>query len=107
MNTDLNTMSREDLLALRSRIDKALDRLAVEEKKKALEAVKQAAKTHGFTLDELMPLVDGAKPAKKTKLPAKYRNPENPSQTWSGKGRPPGWMKEALENGTPLSDLAI
>jgi DNA-binding protein H-NS len=39
MNTDLNTMSREDLLALRSRIDKALDRLAVEEKKKALEAV--------------------------------------------------------------------
>ncbi|MHC0054784.1 H-NS histone family protein [Actibacterium sp. D379-3] len=107
MDTDLNTMTREELLTLRARIDTALERLAKEEKKKALEAVKQAAKTHGFTLAELIPLVDGDKPARKAKQPAKYRNPDNPNQTWSGHGRPPGWMKAALETGISLSDLAI
>ena len=30
---------------------------------------------------------------------AKYRNPANPSQTWTGAGRMPGWMTEAKEKG--------
>ncbi len=29
------------------------------------------------------------------KLPPLYRNPENPSQTWSGRGKTPNWLAEA------------
>ena len=28
-----------------------------------------------------------------------YRNPENSSETWSGKGQRPGWLKEAVARG--------
>ena len=37
----------------------------------------------------------------------KYRNPENPSETWAGRGRPPKWVQAALESGQTLEDLAI
>jgi DNA-binding protein H-NS len=37
----------------------------------------------------------------------KYRNPDNPSETWAGRGRPPKWVQAALESGQSLEDLAI
>ena len=36
-----------------------------------------------------------------------YRNPENPAETWSGRGRPPAWVREALEAGLDLDVLEI
>ena len=38
---------------------------------------------------------------------AKYRYPENPALTWSGRGRKPQWFVEALEAGKTANDLAI
>ncbi|WP_354540899.1 H-NS histone family protein [Roseovarius sp. MBR-6] len=37
---------------------------------------------------------------------AKYRHPENPALTWSGRGRKPQWFVEALDAGNTASDLA-
>jgi DNA-binding protein H-NS/nucleoside phosphorylase len=37
----------------------------------------------------------------------KYANPENPSQTWTGRGRQPGWVRELLASGKRLEDLEI
>jgi len=36
---------------------------------------------------------------------ARYRNPDNPSETWSGKGRMPTWVTEALASGHDLASL--
>jgi len=36
---------------------------------------------------------------------ARYRNPDNPAETWSGKGRMPTWMTEALASGHDLASL--
>lgn len=38
---------------------------------------------------------------------AKYRNPNDSSQTWTGKGRKPGWVVDSLNNGKVLDDLLI
>jgi len=35
----------------------------------------------------------------------RYRNPENPAETWSGHGRPPGWVRLALAAGERLDVL--
>jgi len=49
------------------------------------------------------------KAAKKTtrKVPPKYRNPENPTETWAGRGRRPKWVEAALASGKSLDDLKI
>lgn len=37
----------------------------------------------------------------------KYRNPENPAETWSGRGKQPRWIVAALDSGRPIDDLLI
>jgi DNA-binding protein H-NS len=37
----------------------------------------------------------------------KYVNPDNPAQTWSGRGRRPAWLDDALEAGHDLESLII
>jgi DNA-binding protein H-NS len=41
-------------------------------------------------------------------MPAKYRNPENPLQVWSGRGKKPNWVIQYLENpANYITDLMI
>jgi DNA-binding protein H-NS len=120
MKFDLKNMSRRELEKLRADIDKALHKITEAEKKSALEAVKKAAKAHGFSLDELT----GAKPAATSKAAAparvkkpkgdgrakvapKYRNPNDPEQTWTGRGRAPKWVEAHIAAGGSKDDLAI
>jgi DNA-binding protein H-NS len=44
-------------------------------------------------------LVEGAGP--------RYRNPDNPAETWSGKGKRPAWVEAALAEGKSLESLEI
>jgi DNA-binding protein H-NS len=37
----------------------------------------------------------------------KYRNPENPAETWAGRGLRPRWLVAALKGGKKLEDFAI
>ncbi|MDZ7709485.1 MAG: H-NS histone family protein [Roseovarius sp.] len=37
----------------------------------------------------------------------KYRHPENPTLTWTGMGRKPGWFIEALDAGMSKEDLKV
>jgi DNA-binding protein H-NS len=37
----------------------------------------------------------------------KYRNPDNPSETWAGRGLKPRWLTAAIKGGKKLEDFAI
>ena len=37
----------------------------------------------------------------------KYRNPNEPSETWSGRGKQPRWLTAALKSGHRIEDFAI
>lgn len=106
MAQDLHQMSRKDLEKLRRDIDEALSTVSQRERKAALDAAEKAAAEHGFSLAELADSAGKSKKSK-TKNPAKYRNPEDHSQTWSGRGRKPRWINEAEAAGRPLSDFEI
>lgn len=110
MNPDLNNMSRKELEKLKRDVDRALSTVEDRERQAALAAAEKAAAEHGFSLAELASDL-GAKGRKsgrgKAKTPPKYRNPENPDQTWSGRGRKPGWIVEAEAAGRDIADFAI
>src|SRR3954454_66937 len=38
---------------------------------------------------------------------AKYRNPDNPAETWAGRGRKPKWVQDKIDQGASLDDLLI
>jgi DNA-binding protein H-NS len=37
----------------------------------------------------------------------KYRNPDNASETWSGRGRKPKWLEEKIAGGKSVDDFLI
>jgi DNA-binding protein H-NS len=37
----------------------------------------------------------------------KYRNPENPAETWAGRGLKPRWLTAAIKGGKKLDDFLI
>jgi DNA-binding protein H-NS len=37
----------------------------------------------------------------------KFRNPENPAETWAGRGLKPRWLAAALKSGKKLEDFSI
>ncbi len=41
------------------------------------------------------------------KVYPKFRNPDPPHQTWSGRGKQPKWMGKSLAEGKTLDDLRI
>ena len=53
----------------------------------------------GYKMGDIFPeLASGsAGAARRQKRPAKYRNPQNPDETWSGIGRTPKWVQAILE----------
>ena len=60
-----------------------------------LNTVKVLVAKHGLKWSDI-------KPAKgPSKVAPKYRNPENHEQTWSGRGKPPLWIKD-VEDRTPF-----
>jgi DNA-binding protein H-NS len=63
----------------------------------------------GLTIGEVYP-TRGGKSAKgpKTAVAPKYRNPDNASQTWSGRGKRPLWFNAALKKkGVTAESLLI
>lgn len=41
------------------------------------------------------------------KVVQKYRNPQEPSQTWSGRGKQPRWVAKLLRSGARLDDMIM
>ena len=44
---------------------------------------------------------------RRAEVSAKYQNPDNAEDKWSGRGRQPKWVQAALGHGRKLEDLAI
>ena len=99
----IDKLSLDELKTLKKDLTKAIDEFETRRRAEALAAVQAKAKEMGFTLADL---TGGAK-VKPVKSQPKYRHPENPAVTWSGRGRQPGWIKEALEAGKALDEFAI
>ncbi|MBO9466266.1 H-NS histone family protein [Pelagimonas phthalicica] len=102
MSIDLEGMSREELSQLIADATKALKTVDARRKAEAKIAAEKVAKEFGYSLDEILNAG-----GKTTKGAPKYANPADPSQTWTGRGRKPKWVVDALAKGTPVEDLEI
>lgn len=101
-NLDLSELPLDELKSLEKDVAKAIKNFEARQKPAALAAAEAVAKEMGFSLTELT----GGGKTKAASVP-KYRHPENPELTWTGRGRKPAWFVEALARGTSADDLLI
>ena len=102
MNIDLDNMSLRELRDLRNKLDRAISTFEDRRKREALAAAETAAREFGFNLADLT-----VAKTVRGKVAPKYANPEDPEQTWTGRGRKPRWVQEALDAGKKLESLEI
>jgi DNA-binding protein H-NS len=102
------SMSFDELLSLRERLDAFIaDRLGAEERELETRLARiRRLKQVPSVSSEAVNGHNGKRPGGQ-KLPPRYRNPENPSQTWAGRGLQPRWLKQALKSGKKLSHFMV
>ena len=88
-------------------VTQQLEARAKEERQEKLKAVVDLMQQHNITVHDIAkflgtPLTTRqrkqTKPLKE-KAPARYFNPANPSEVWSGRGRAPEWTRQFLTSG--------
>jgi DNA-binding protein H-NS len=104
MEINLHDLSLKELKDLQSQVAKAISTFEDRKKKLALAELEEIARSRGFSLAELTGATLVRKRAPAT---AKYANPADATDTWSGRGRKPRWFEAALKAGKRPEDLAI
>jgi DNA-binding protein H-NS len=98
----LKTMPIAKLQQLKSQVEAAIT-AKVTERRRELET--ELSKLAGFS--------GGRKATKFGRggrmgpVAPRYRNPENPAETWAGRGLKPRWLTGAIKGGKKLEDFAI
>ena len=100
---NLKSMSIDALVGLRGKIDAVLGS-KVQDERRTLES--ELAKLTRFEA--------GGSRAKSAfglgargKVAPKFRNSENPGETWAGRGLKPRWLTAAIKSGKKLEDFRI
>lgn len=92
-NPSLDKMSFAELTAMQAEIG----RLKAEKQNSERNALRQRltdiARQNGFDIHELFGR------GRKGAVAVKYRDPKNPDNTWTGRGRMPRWMVAATKGG--------
>jgi DNA-binding protein H-NS len=95
----LRSMSIEKLTTLRNQVEAALTTKVANERR-----------TLQVELDRLSRFGTGRvgfRGRSRGTVAPKYRNPEDPTETWAGRGLTPRWLAAAIKAGGKLEDFAI
>src|SRR6266478_6895538 len=99
---NLKSMSIDKLTKLRDQVDTALHSRAADERRTL-----EAELTKLSRLSTSQSRSKGLGLGVRGPVAPKYRNPENPSETWAGRGLTPRWLAAAIKVGKKLEHFSI
>lgn len=100
---DLDNLNVDELRAITENAQQLIAKKQHQRLHDAYMQFEKIAEESNSTIHDI--LEAGEKLAKKRNI--KYRNTENNDDTWTGRGRKPTWLVEALSAGSTLEDFAI
>jgi DNA-binding protein H-NS len=108
MSIDLSGLSIADLEKLIDNAKGRIEQLKRQQFAELRRTLEQQAKEAGFDIYELFGTGRAVKaPSEKKPVAPKYRDTTNPNNTWSGRGKHPVWLRDALATGKTLDSFAI
>lgn len=102
-STDLRSLSVDQLWDLHEKVVAELGNKISAEKAKLEERLRRLNGARPLAISSVG---DRARRPYPKVLP-KYRNPNNPNETWAGRGKQPRWIRALLRSGRKLDDLRI
>lgn len=101
---NVDKMSLKELVDLENKVKKAIAVARERERAEAKMELAALAERRGFSVNELF---GGARGTKGSKVAVKYRNKDNPADTWTGRGRQPKWLVALLKKGRKLEEFSV
>ena len=100
-DSDLAKMPLDDLWRLHEQIIQLLDRKLEQEARKLQRQLDELGRKFGGAPSDI--------PQRRPypKVEPKFRNPNDLSETWSGRGKQPRWVTELLVSGRELDEFRI
>lgn len=102
---NVDKMSLKDINELEAKLQKAKTQARDRAKAELKEKIDRMVDGSGFSIHELYGIA--GKGRGRGKSAAKFANPDNRSETWTGRGRKPNWLVARLNKGAKLNDFAI
>ena len=102
----VETMTLKQIEQLEAQIAVAKQRVEEEAKAETKSKIDALLEGSGFTLGDIYPALGRGKSSRSKSMP-KYANPDEPSQTWTGRGRKPNWLVARLKKGQKIESFAI
>ena len=102
---NVDKLSLKDLITLELKVKKAIAMAKERERTELKHRIETMAQDSGFSVDELFARGRGA--MKGRTVAPKYVNPDNSSETWTGRGRKPKWLVAKLSKGAKMDQFAI
>jgi DNA-binding protein H-NS len=103
MAKDIDRMSFKELQELVLKAKRAMANVQERERSALRKKMEEMAANAGLKLSEVM----GGRGGKGRTVAVKYANPEDPSETWTGRGRKPKWLAAKLADGGRIEKFLI
>jgi len=100
--SDLEILSTEELRVLHRKVTATL--------KAKISAEKKVLEDRLSQINRRFRVTQASKTPERRPYPTvfpKFRNPEQPSETWAGRGRKPRWLIAQLKSGKQIDDFRI
>ncbi|NBS15804.1 MAG: H-NS histone family protein [Gammaproteobacteria bacterium] len=105
---DLAQLTLDELSKMISDAQKALDARKISERKAVIGQIHELAASIGVTVTIQGEKTRGRISSRKgQKVAPKYKNPNNSSETWTGRGVKPRWLKALVDAGKRIEDFLI
>jgi len=103
--TDYQQLSESELQAVIESAEKALKNIQANKRKDVIAKIKELAASIDVTVD----IHESEKRSvrKGVRVPVKYRHPEDPEKTWTGRGVTPTWLQALLDSGHERSEFEV
>jgi DNA-binding protein H-NS len=107
MAVNVDKMTLKELRDLESKVAAAILRVQEQDRADLKNKIDDLAKRHGVSVSELYGMSKGRGAGRGGKVAVKYMNPDNRSETWTGRGRQPRWLVAKLNKGAKIADFAL
>jgi DNA-binding protein H-NS len=107
---DFSTLSLKQLQTLQEKMAEATEAARETKRGEIKSQIETMLADNGFSLEDIFPSTfrrQGTRRDKGTTVEIAYRNPDDPAQTWTGRGRVPRWLQAKIDEGLDRESFRI
>lgn len=105
---DISSLSVEELERLQQQAESLIASKKEQAIQNAYDQIVEIAASLDLTVEDLIEYgTQKRKPATRKTVEPRYRNKNNPEETWTGRGKKPRWLVAELEKGGKIEDHLI